>query len=69
MTTGGAVAVLAVAIAALALLFTGQPPTQTPNLVGARPRQLRPRDSVPLAIHHAVCHHHSHHVAISFTDH
>ena len=34
VATGGAVAVLGVAIAALALLFTGQPPTQTPNLVG-----------------------------------
>ena len=34
VATGGAVAVLGVAIAALALLFTGQPPAQTPNLVG-----------------------------------
>src|SRR5256886_6159887 len=34
VATGGAVAVLGVAIAALALLFTGQPPVQTPNLVG-----------------------------------
>jgi len=35
VATGGAVAVLGVAIAALALLFTGQPPAQTPNLVGS----------------------------------
>src|SRR5690349_8559423 len=34
VATGGAVAVLGVAIAALALLFTGHPPVQTPNLVG-----------------------------------
>ncbi len=34
VATGGAVAVLGVAIAALALLFTGHPPAQTPNLVG-----------------------------------
>ena len=34
MATGGAVAVLGVAIAALALLFTGHPAVQTPNLVG-----------------------------------
>ena len=34
MATGGAVAVLGVAIAALALLFTGHQPVQTPNLVG-----------------------------------
>jgi cellulose synthase/poly-beta-1,6-N-acetylglucosamine synthase-like glycosyltransferase len=34
VAAGGAVAVLGVAIAALALLFTGQPPVQTPNLVG-----------------------------------
>src|SRR6202167_4646155 len=34
MATGGAVAVLGVAIAALALLFTGHHPVQTPNLVG-----------------------------------
>jgi hypothetical protein len=34
VATGGAVAVLGVAIAALALLFTGQPPVQTPNLAG-----------------------------------
>jgi hypothetical protein len=34
VATGGAVAVLGVAITALALLFTGQPPAQTPNLVG-----------------------------------
>ena len=33
VATGGAVAVLGVAIAALALLFTGHPPAQTPNLV------------------------------------
>src|SRR6266566_653539 len=34
VATGGAVAVLGVAIAALALLFTGHPAVQTPNLVG-----------------------------------
>jgi cellulose synthase/poly-beta-1,6-N-acetylglucosamine synthase-like glycosyltransferase len=34
VATGGAVAVLGVAIAALALLFTGHAPVQTPNLVG-----------------------------------
>jgi cellulose synthase/poly-beta-1,6-N-acetylglucosamine synthase-like glycosyltransferase len=34
VAAGGAVAVLGVAIAALALLFTGQPPAQSPNLVG-----------------------------------
>ena len=34
VATGGAVAVLGVAIAALALLFTGRPPAHTPNLVG-----------------------------------
>jgi hypothetical protein len=34
VATGGAVAVLGVAIAVLALLFTGRPPVQTPNLVG-----------------------------------
>ena len=34
VATGGAVAVLGVAIAALALLFTGQPPAHTPNLIG-----------------------------------
>ena len=34
MATGGAVAVLGVAIAALALLFTGHQPVQSPNLVG-----------------------------------
>ena len=34
LATGGAVAVLGVAIAALALLFTGRPPAHTPNLVG-----------------------------------
>src|SRR6266568_3057831 len=34
VATGGAVAVLGVAIAALALLFTGHPGVQTPNLVG-----------------------------------
>jgi cellulose synthase/poly-beta-1,6-N-acetylglucosamine synthase-like glycosyltransferase len=34
VATGGAVAVLGVAIAALALLLTGHPPAQTPNLVG-----------------------------------
>jgi cellulose synthase/poly-beta-1,6-N-acetylglucosamine synthase-like glycosyltransferase len=34
VAAGGAVAVLGVTIAALALLFTGQPPVQTPNLVG-----------------------------------
>jgi hypothetical protein len=35
VATGGAVAVLGVAIAALALLFTGHPPAQTPDLVGS----------------------------------
>jgi hypothetical protein len=34
VAAGGAVAVLGVAIAALALLFTGHAPAQTPNLVG-----------------------------------
>jgi uncharacterized membrane protein YtjA (UPF0391 family) len=34
MATGGAVAVLGVVIAALALLFSGHHPVQTPNLVG-----------------------------------
>jgi hypothetical protein len=34
VATGGAVAVLGVVIAALALLFTGHHPVQTPNLVG-----------------------------------
>ena len=34
VATGGAVAVLGVAIAALALLFTGHQPVQSPNLVG-----------------------------------
>src|ERR1700677_1308456 len=34
MATGGAVAVLGVTIAAVALLFTGHHPVQTPNLVG-----------------------------------
>ena len=34
VATGGAVAVLGVAIAALALLFTGSPPAQPPDLVG-----------------------------------
>jgi len=34
VATGGAVAVLGVAIAAIALLFTGHQPVQTPNLVG-----------------------------------
>jgi hypothetical protein len=34
VATGGAVAVLGVAIAAVALLFTGHAPAQTPNLVG-----------------------------------
>src|SRR6266516_4363591 len=34
VATGGAVVVVGVVIAALALLFTGQPPVQTPNLVG-----------------------------------
>ena len=34
IATGGAVAVLGVAIAALALLFTGHQPVQSPNLVG-----------------------------------
>jgi cellulose synthase/poly-beta-1,6-N-acetylglucosamine synthase-like glycosyltransferase len=34
VAAGGAVAVLGVAIAALALLFTGHAPVQTPNLVG-----------------------------------
>ena len=34
VATGGAVAVLGVAIAALALLFTGHQPVQGPNLVG-----------------------------------
>jgi cellulose synthase/poly-beta-1,6-N-acetylglucosamine synthase-like glycosyltransferase len=34
VATGGAVAVLGVAIAAVALLFTGHQPAQTPNLVG-----------------------------------
>ena len=34
VATGGAVAVLGVAIAALALLFTSHPAVQTPNLVG-----------------------------------
>jgi hypothetical protein len=34
VATGGAVAVLGVAIAALALLYTGHPAVQTPNLVG-----------------------------------
>jgi cellulose synthase/poly-beta-1,6-N-acetylglucosamine synthase-like glycosyltransferase len=34
VATGGAVAVLGVAIAGLALLFTGRPPAQTPNLIG-----------------------------------
>jgi cytoskeletal protein RodZ len=34
VATGGAVAVLGVAIAAIALLFTGHAPEQTPNLVG-----------------------------------
>jgi cellulose synthase/poly-beta-1,6-N-acetylglucosamine synthase-like glycosyltransferase len=34
MATGGAIAVVGVAIAAVALLFTGHQPAQTPNLVG-----------------------------------
>jgi Glycosyltransferase like family 2 len=34
VATGGAIAVLGVAIAAIALLFTGHQPAQTPNLVG-----------------------------------
>ena len=34
VATGGAIAVLGVAIAAVALLFTGHQPVQTPNLVG-----------------------------------
>jgi cellulose synthase/poly-beta-1,6-N-acetylglucosamine synthase-like glycosyltransferase len=34
VATGGAVAVLGVAIAAIALLFTGHPPAKTPDLVG-----------------------------------
>jgi cellulose synthase/poly-beta-1,6-N-acetylglucosamine synthase-like glycosyltransferase len=34
VATGGAIAVLGVAIAAIALLFTGHQPVQTPNLVG-----------------------------------
>jgi cellulose synthase/poly-beta-1,6-N-acetylglucosamine synthase-like glycosyltransferase len=48
VATGGAVAVLGVAIAALALLFTGQPPSHTPNLVGpAQGRSSAPSSPPP----------------------
>ena len=69
MATGGAVAVLGVAIAALALLFTGHagPDRRTWS---ARPRvSLGPRHSVPLAVHLAVRHDHPHHVAIGLAHH
>ena len=69
VAAGGAVAVLGVAIAAVALLFTGHAPVQTPNLVGPARGAPSPRDSVPLAVHLAVRDDHSYHVAIGLTHH
>ena len=56
VATGGAVAVLGVAIAAIALLFTGHQPVQPPNLVGPAQGSSAPSHPVPLAVGHAVGH-------------
>ena len=60
VATGGAVAVLGVAIAALALLFTGHQP-QSPNLVGPAQGTPQPRHPGPLALHLAVRQRHPQH--------
>ena len=61
VATGGAVAVLGVAIAALALLFTGHQPVQSPNLVGpAQGTTSAPRHPVPFALHIPVRDRHPH---------
>ena len=50
VATGGAVAILGVAIAALALLFTGHQATQSPNLVGPGPGHLGLGHAVTLPV-------------------
>ena len=52
VATGGAVAVVGIAIAAVALLFTGHQQVQPPNLVGPAQGGSAPGHPVPLALQH-----------------